>query len=72
MSADASRARIEIVNEEIHAIHFANELYWGQKKCSPAAKVAYYRRQDRLEELRSELASLQFDSAQVPVAKNWG
>jgi len=46
------------LQEEIDFIHYANELYWRQPNPSEAAKAEYYRRQDRLEEIRSELAEL--------------
>ena len=45
--------------EEMDFIHYANELYWRQTIPSVAAKADYFRRQDRLEEIRSELAKLQ-------------
>jgi hypothetical protein len=47
------------LQEEIEFIYFANELYWRQADRGDAAKADYYRRQDRLEEIRSELAELQ-------------
>jgi hypothetical protein len=52
------KARIAALREEIESIHFANKLYWRQTNPSDAAKAEYYRRQDRLEEIRSELAEL--------------
>jgi hypothetical protein len=52
------KARIAVLQEEIDLIHHANELYWQQANASDTAKAAYYRRQDRLEEIRSELAEL--------------
>ncbi len=51
--------RIALLQEEIHFIHYSNELYWRQAHPSDAAKAEYYRRQGRLEEIRSELAKLQ-------------
>ena len=45
--------------EEMDFIHYANELYWRQTNPSVAAKADHFRRQDRLEEIRSELARLQ-------------
>ena len=50
------KARIAVLLGEIDVIHRANELYWRHTKHSAAAKAEYYRRQDRLEEIRSELA----------------
>jgi hypothetical protein len=47
------------LQEEIDFIHYANELYWRQTNPSNAAKAEYFRRQDRLQEIRSELAKLQ-------------
>ncbi|MGB7148351.1 MAG: hypothetical protein WBD45_04315 [Terriglobales bacterium] len=49
------------LREEIDLIHYANELYWRQAKPSDAAKVEYYRRQDRLDEIRSQLEELSSD-----------
>ena len=60
MDPEATRkARIAVLQDEVHFIHYANELYWRQPTPSDAAKAEYYRRQDRLEEIRSELAELQ-------------
>ncbi len=55
------KERIAALHQEIHLLHCANELYWRQAKPSDAAKAEYYRRQDRLEEIRSELAELQIE-----------
>jgi hypothetical protein len=41
------------------AIHSANGLYWGTREATLEAKADYQRRQDRLEEIRRELAQLQ-------------
>jgi len=60
MDPEAMReARIAVLEEEIEFVHYANELYWRQTNPSHAAKADYYRRQDRLEEIRGELAELQ-------------
>jgi len=60
MGPEATReARIAALQEEIDVIHRANELYWRQANPSYAVKADHYRRQDRLEEIRSELAELQ-------------
>jgi len=59
MEPEATReARIAVLQEEIEFIHYANELYWRDANPGDAAKADYYRRQDRLEEIRSELADL--------------
>ena len=63
MDPEATRKeRIAVLQEEIDLIHYANEyaneLYWRQANPSAEAKAEYYRRQDRLEEIRSELAEL--------------
>jgi hypothetical protein len=55
----AGKARIAVLQKEIEFIHYANELYWRQTRPSVAAKAEYYQRQDRLLEIRSELAELQ-------------
>jgi len=57
MDSEATRkARIAALLEELDFIHYANELYWRQANPSDAARANYYRRQDRLEEIRNELA----------------
>jgi hypothetical protein len=53
------KARIAVLLGELDVIHRANELYWRETNPSNGAKSDYYRRQDRLEEIRSELAELQ-------------
>ena len=59
MDPEATRkARIAILQQEIDFIHYANELYWRKTNHGVAAKAEYYRRQDRLEEIRSELTKL--------------
>ncbi len=52
------KQRVAVLQEEIHMIHHANELYWRRTKPSDADRAEYYRRQDRLEEIRRELAGL--------------
>ena len=52
------KARIAALQEEIDFIHHANELYWRHANPSDTAKAEYYRRQDQLEEIRSELTEL--------------
>jgi hypothetical protein len=53
------QARMAVLSEEIDSIHYANRLFWEKKKAhGRRAKVGYYLRQDRLEEIRSELAEL--------------
>jgi len=48
-----------VLSEEMDSIHYANRLFWEQKKApSPEASAEHYRRQDRLEEIRSELTGL--------------
>ncbi len=60
MGPEAKReARIAALQKEIDGIHRNNELHWRQANPSYAAKADHYRRQDRLEEIRSELAELQ-------------
>lgn len=60
MDSEAKRkARIALLQKEIEFVHHANELYWRQANPSNEAKAGYYRRQDRLDEIRSELAELQ-------------
>jgi hypothetical protein len=53
------QARMTVLNQEIDFIHHANRLFWEQKKAhGRKAKGEYYCRQDRLEEIRSEMAEL--------------
>ena len=52
-------ANATVLNEEIHLIHYANRLFWEETDVhNREARIGYYRRQDRLEEIRSELAAL--------------
>ena len=52
-------ARIAALNEEMDAIHYANSLYWKQGKSQTlAAKAEYQFRNERLEQIREELAQL--------------
>jgi hypothetical protein len=55
---DTRKVRIAMLQEEIQSIDYANKLYWRQPNPANAAKAEYYRRQDRLEEIRRELAEL--------------
>jgi hypothetical protein len=54
----ARKARVMVLNEEIHSIHSANSLYWENKAPSREAKAGHQRRQDRLKEVRRELHEL--------------
>jgi hypothetical protein len=48
-----------VLSQELDSIHHANRLFWEQGTAHGRnAKVEYYCRQDRLEEIRSELAEL--------------
>ncbi len=59
MQTEAKRQeRIAALQQEMDSIHFANRLYWQETAHSDAAKKEFYRRQDRLEEVRSELTML--------------
>ncbi len=52
-------ARIAALNEEMDAIHFANNLYWKRGPLQTlAAKAEYQFRNERLEEIRAECAQL--------------
>jgi len=51
-------SRIAALHEEMDAIYSANGLYWQQERSDDAAKLEYYRRQDRLEEVLHDLAKL--------------
>jgi len=55
----AARTRIAALNEEMDAIYFADRRYWERGQAvSPEERAEYQRRQDRLEEIRKELAQL--------------
>ena len=60
MEIDAKKkARIAALNEEMDGIHFVNSLYWQRGKAvTSEARAEYQGRQDRLEEIRAELAQL--------------
>jgi hypothetical protein len=54
-----TNVKIAALTVEMDAIHFANSLYWKQGHSQTvAARADYQRRQDRLEEIRTELARL--------------
>jgi hypothetical protein len=57
MEPDAgAKARIETLNEEMHAIYFADRRYWALGSAATSEERAeYQRRQNRLEEIRKEL-----------------
>jgi hypothetical protein len=59
MESDVNDARIAALYEEMDAIHSANSGYWKKSKPAVAARAEYQRRQDRLEQIRAELAQLQ-------------
>ena len=61
MEPDADkRARIAALNEEMDAIYFADRRYWERGQAVTSKERAeHQRRQDRLEEIRAELAQLQ-------------
>lgn len=49
-----TKARISVLLEEVECINRANQLYWKEMVHTHGAKAEYYRRQDRLEEIRRE------------------
>jgi hypothetical protein len=58
-----TNVKIAALTAEMDAIHFANSLYWKQGHSQTvAARVEYQRRQDRLEEIRTELARLRWET----------
>jgi hypothetical protein len=60
----STNTQIAALTVEIDAIHFANGLYWKQENFQTvAAREEYQRRQDRLEEIRIELAQLRWETA---------
>ena len=59
MGSQATRKiRAAVLNEEINSIHLANRVFWRVQVHSHEAGVEYYRRQDRLEDIRRELCGL--------------
>jgi hypothetical protein len=53
------KARASVLSAEIHSIHWANRLFWEGKSLNREAAVAYERRKERLETIRSVLSELQ-------------
>jgi hypothetical protein len=60
MELDAKiKARIASLRKEVDEIHRANRLYWEQGESQTlAAKAEYDSRNERLEQIRAELARL--------------
>ena len=60
MEADSVKKRIAALAEEMDAIHSANSRYWEKGSAvTPEQRSDHQQRQDRLEEIRRELAQLQ-------------
>lgn len=58
-----NEAKIAALEEEMESIHAADTLYWQQDpNQTREARAEYQRRQERLKEIRRELANLRFDS----------
>ena len=58
-SDSTKQARIAALTEEMDAIHFANYRYWEQGGAvTREQRAEHQRRQDRMEEIRKELAQL--------------
>ena len=56
-----NEVKIAAMEEEMDSIHVADTLYWQQgPDQTREARVAYQRRQERLREIRRELADLRF------------
>src|ERR1700721_1123576 len=53
-----TKLRTAVLKEEINSIHLANTIFWCVQTPGHDAGVEYYRRQDRLEEIRNELCRL--------------
>jgi len=60
MEPDAEKKiRIAALQKEMDGIYFADRLYWDQSKgITHDARIEHQRRQERLEEIRKELAKL--------------
>ncbi len=52
------KTKITFLNEEMDTLHAANTLYWRDKAQTTATKALYQIRQDRLDEIRTELDRL--------------
>jgi len=51
--------RLATLREEIDAIHWANSLFWRHREAHTRAAIAAYQsRQERLDQIRGELARL--------------
>jgi hypothetical protein len=53
-----TQARLAPLGKELDAIHFANTVYWKSKEHTREATAEHHRRQERLEEIRGEIAQL--------------
>jgi hypothetical protein len=60
MELDA-KARIAALNDEMDSIHYTNLLYWQHKHPTKEARAEYNFRNERLENIRTELAELRRD-----------
>jgi hypothetical protein len=58
MGEAEGQGRTTVLNEEVHSIHYANRLFWSEQSHNREARIEHYLRQDRLEEIRSELGGL--------------
>ncbi len=53
-----TKARFAALSQELEAIHSANTIYWKSKQHTREATAEHHRRQEQLEEIRSEMAEL--------------
>ena len=53
-----TKEKIEFLNKEMDSLHVANTVFWREKTQTLATKALYHFRQNRLEEIRSELVQL--------------
>jgi hypothetical protein len=45
------KTRLEVLNREVHSIHFANRQFWGEAGAQSRGRgLEYHRRLERLEE----------------------
>jgi hypothetical protein len=74
MEPDArAKARMAALNEEVHTIYYADRRYWERgQAATPEERTEYQRRQDRLEEIRKELALFDLRSRSRTAAKGQG
>jgi hypothetical protein len=52
------KKEVAYLNQKLHSLHMSNSRYWQEETPNTRARGLHQMRQDRLEEIRSELAQL--------------